>query len=251
TTPSTAQVIATAFSLDPVPRFFHLLVHVKSLISSYGPYTTYAGTTVFTRAPIPRSTKKSKPPSDFTLATSFAAAQDSVKSAQPDSPSKQDLQAFSLLWTATREVMEKITADGSLSQEVFGWGIIGLSAGYTPALSSPLFANKKNRSFESLKGRLHAALTALPSLNAVRPSEFQNVKAAAGLGVSPADKLNIQVKAWRETHICAQILLQRFKMEGWEGIRWGHGIMVVERWLMHLGLDNKVMEKKEVKGVED
>ncbi|KAF1957136.1 hypothetical protein CC80DRAFT_390097, partial [Byssothecium circinans] len=233
------EALKQAFSLYPIPRFHHLFAHAKALIRVHGPYTTYAGTTVFTRAPIPRSTKTSKPPSLKTIATSFAAAQDSATSAQPAGPSKEDLQVFNLLWSTTIDILEQILEDGELGHEVFGWGVYGLAAGYIGEPESPLFVPRKSQAFESLKRRLRAALTALPSLSgAAGRTELERVK--AGLGMMPAERIGQLVKARKETHICANLLMQRFRSEGWGGIRWGHVIAVVERWLQLLGKEDAV-----------
>jgi hypothetical protein len=73
-------------------RYSHLLSRSKALISIHGPYTTYSGTTIFTRAPIVRDSSEKMSTKDF--AVSLAAAQDCIYSAQVDGPAREDLATF-------------------------------------------------------------------------------------------------------------------------------------------------------------
>lgn len=248
--PSTAEVLAASISLDTIPRFLHLLAHAKLLISVHGPYSTQPGTTIFTRAPTQQPMDVSQRPSAKRLATSLAAAQDSIHTDQPAGPAQEDLQAFTLLWHATISVLDKLLDMTRLDQESFGWGVFGLSAGYgapnSPASSSPdpvaevssSSSQPPDPSFTQLKQRLYAALRALPSLSSPQHGRGQ-------YAMSGAQRVNQLVKAQREVHFCASLLVHKFRAEGWDGVRWGHGVEVATRWVRSLGL---VVGTEEVDG---
>jgi hypothetical protein len=204
-----------------IERFFHLLRHAKLLVERNGPYAIHRGTTVFTRAlsPHPR-----KDPSTKDLALSLAAAQDSMNSAQPSGPANSELDLFINLWETIITVLEEILARGSLPQEAFGWGIFGLSPGYMHAPGNDL--NAENL-FEKHKYRLRAALLALPSMDGRRRSEYI---------VSEKTNITTLVKARRECHTIAHLLLHRFRQEQWRRVRWFHVVSVAERWIGAFGL---------------
>jgi hypothetical protein len=52
--------------------------------------------------------------------------------------------------------------------------------------------------------------------------------------------VEVLAKANRQVHICASLVLQRFRQEGWHRIRWWHGVKVAERWVQRLGLEDKM-----------
>ncbi|KAI4658065.1 uncharacterized protein J4E79_007046 [Alternaria viburni] len=140
TLPPNKEILASAIHMTNTTRFLHLLSHAKALITLHGPYTTLPTTSVFSR-----SLKPSKPPKHpsssslsssttlKSLALTLAAAQDSTYStytAQPPSPTKSDLDFFTLLWDSSIVVLEEILSVGDLPQESFGWGVYGMAAGY-------------------------------------------------------------------------------------------------------------------------
>jgi hypothetical protein len=49
-------------------------------------------------------------------------------------------------------------------------------------------------------------------------------------------KIEVLAKANKEIHICANLLLQQFRREEWQRIRWYHTVAVAKRWAEHLGL---------------
>ncbi|PSN73452.1 hypothetical protein BS50DRAFT_543081 [Corynespora cassiicola Philippines] len=213
-----------ASTLDPISRFQHLLHHAKMLIASHGPYTTYPGTTVLTRAAHAR--ENIRPASTRTLAKSFAAAQDSASSAQPDGPAKDDLRLFQAVWEATIRALEKLIQDGNLDHESFGWGIYGLSSGYLPYLASE--NSSADDMFHSYRKRLHDALRILPRLNS-SSNESETVSSPG------AERVHNLTTARRHVHIFANLLCQKIG-GNWENLRWWHAIAVVERWIGKLGL---------------
>ncbi|KAF2676078.1 hypothetical protein K458DRAFT_322868 [Lentithecium fluviatile CBS 122367] len=227
-TPSTGEILATSSWLTPIPKFWHLLPHAKTLIRHYGPHTIFADTTVLVRANTPRSTKLEKLPSAKLLARSFAAAQDAHGSAQPDGPAKEDLELFTLLWRTTIEVVDQILEDGIADGEAFGWGVYGLSFGYIPSFPSPPSADNST-SFDALRQRLHTTLLTLPNVNNPQRERERS-------SISPAERVGRLVKARNEVHLCGTLLVQRFREEEWASVRWGHLIAVVERWLGNLEL---------------
>lgn len=222
--PANAVVLAQASHMSTISRFRFLLQHSKDLIETYGPYTTHENTTVLTRATTPRI--KPFGPSSKCMATSLAAAQDCIGSAQISGPAKEDLHIFKHLWDTTIELLEGVLATGDLDHESFGWGIWGLCAGYLYPPSEALY-----EVFEEHKHRLHEALLALPAIDA------PNRKREA-LIVSGERRVEVLAKANRQVHICASLVLQRFRQEGWHRIRWWHGIKVADRWLTKLGLED-------------
>lgn len=205
-----------------LPRFIHLLDESKALAKAHGPHTTYAGTSVFARAPIARKSSEQASSKDF--ATSLAAAQDCIESAQLDGAAKEDLAIFGRLSQSTNDALEKIIDSGDLDYETLGWGVYGLSAGYMVSTSrreaSPILAYKK---------RLHDALQKMPSIDSTVRKSLESVACCGG-------KINVLAKANREIHICANLLLQQFRREEWRRIRWYHAVAVVKRWA-DLGLD--------------
>jgi len=207
----------------PIQHFLHLLRQSKALIKVHGPYTTYAGTTVFSRAPMTRDATKE--PSAKDLALSLTAAQDCINSAQVEGPAKEDLILFKELWDITLLTLDTILEAGNLDHETFGWGMFGLSAGYINQASW-----KDDTHFLSLKTRLHDALLKMPSIDAPH-------RKTSAITLGAGGKVEILAKANREIHVCANLLLQQFQREGWKKIRWYHGVAVVERWIGSLGLD--------------
>ena len=203
-------------------RFRYLLQHTKALIHCHGPYTTHTNTTVFTHAANPSTNPHG--PSSKCMATSLAAAQDCIGSAQVPGPAKEDLHIFKHLWDTTIDVLEEVLATGDLDHESFGWGIWGLCAGYMYPPSEASY-----EMFEEHKYRLHEALLALPTIDSPRRRREE-------LMVKGEGRVEVLAKANRQVHICATLVLHRFRQEGWHRIRWWHGVKVAERWVARLGL---------------
>ena len=235
-----ANILVDASHLPTIARFHFLLNHSKALVHSYGPYTTHTGTTVFTRADPPRP--RPYGPSSRCIATSIAAAQDSVGSAQLPGLAKEDLHVFKYLWDTTVDVLEEVLATGDLDHESFGWGVLGLCAGYMYPPSEASY-----EMFEEHKHRLHEALLALPTIDSPRRKREE-------LFVKGEGRVEVLAKANRQVHICASLVLQRFRQEGWHRIRWWHGVKVAERWVQRLGLEDQVelldgqLEKEQPRG---
>jgi hypothetical protein len=239
-TPSTSAsssntvILREVFKKSIPARFFYLLQHANILIQQYGPYTTFTGTTVFTRTHQMRP--RLNQPSMKELATSLAAAQDSIGSAQLNSPAKDDLMIFKHLWDATTALLEDILEAGNLDHESFGWGVYGLAAGYIAPLS---LSEDSIDEFKSQKARLHDALLALPSMSSPERKREEIV-------VKGERRVEVLVKARRQVHICASLLAQHLRQEGWRRVRWGHGVKVAERWAEAAGL--KAESERGIKG---
>lgn len=233
-TPANVNVLTEAAHLPTISRFHYLLRHAKVLVHSHGPYTTHANTTVFTRATHP--TPKPYGPSSTCMAISLAAAQDCIGSAQVPGPAKEDLHIFKHLWDTTIDILEGVLATGDLDHESFGWGIWGLCAGYMYPPSEASY-----EVFEEHKHRLHEALLALPTMDSTRRK-----KTELGKGEG---RVELLAKANRQVHICASLVLQRFRQEGWHRIRWWHGMKVAERWVARLDLadDGELADGQEEK----
>ncbi|KAJ4324296.1 hypothetical protein N0V94_001354 [Neodidymelliopsis sp. IMI 364377] len=226
--PANANVLTDASHMSTIARFRYLLHYTKDLIHSHGPYATHTNTTVFTRASYPRT--KPYGLSSKCLAASLAAAQDCIGSAQIPGPAKEDLHIFKHLWDTTVVLLEEILATGDLDHESFGWGIYGLCAGYMYPPSEALY-----EVFEEHKHRLHEALLALPTTSSPRRKREE-------LYVQGEGKVEVLAKANRQVHICASLVLQRFRQEGWHRIRWWHGVKVAETWIVKLGLGDEEEE---------
>jgi hypothetical protein len=224
--PSNQLCVHALENMPIIPRFLHLLRQSKALIEAHGPHTTFTGTTVFSRAPLARNRTKDVSTKDFAL--SLAAAQDSAGSAQIDGPAKEDLAVFRYLWDTTVEVLESTIGTGDLDHETFGWGIFGLGAGYIGHASW-----QEDSTFLAHKTRLHDALLKMPSMDAPMRREKLSLKSGG--------HVDILAKANREIHICANLLLQRFRREEWRRIRWFHGVAIAQKWLGHLGLEPEVL----------
>jgi hypothetical protein len=112
--PLNKDVLAEAIPIANIERFLHLLHHAKSLEGRQGPYTKQHNATIFSCDV--RSPQRSKPQNTSlkTLALSLAAAQNYTYSAQPDGPTKDDLDVFTLLWASAVTVLEEILVRGSL-----------------------------------------------------------------------------------------------------------------------------------------
>lgn len=162
------------------------------------------------------------------MATSLAAAQDCVGSAQIPGPAKEDLHTFKHLWDTTVELLEMALATGDLDHESFGWGIWALCAGYMYPPSEAAY-----EMFEEHKHRLHEALLALPAIDSPMRQREE-------LAVSGESRVEVLAKANRQVHICASLILQRFRQEGWHRIRWWHGVKVADRWIAKLRLGDEV-----------
>ena len=224
TSTENADVSRDAFRMSDIERFFHLLRNAKSLIKVHGPYTTYSGTTVFSRAPIPH--ESSTVPSVKDIALSLAAAQDSIDSTQPEGPAIDDLALFRRLWETAITILEELFENEELGQDSFGWGIFGLASGYMhPPANNPAPRNL----FLLHKYRLHAALTSLPSMDSSVHKRNEYV-------VTEKTKIQVLVKARRDVHLCAILLLQQFRQEEWRRVRWWHAVAVTERWIERLDL---------------
>lgn len=63
------------------------------------------------------------------MATSLAAAQDSIGSEQVPGPAKDDLHMFRTAWDFTIDALEEL-ATSDLDHEFFGWRIWSMCAGY-------------------------------------------------------------------------------------------------------------------------
>jgi hypothetical protein len=107
-----------ADDLPTVPRFMHSFRQCKALVVTHGVYTTYAGTTVFSRAPMERDSTKDATAKE--LALSFAAAQDCAGSAQIEGVSDEDLDVFRRLWESTIAALETVIEAGNLDHETLG-----------------------------------------------------------------------------------------------------------------------------------
>lgn len=223
--------------MSNIERFFHLLRTANSLIGHYGPHTTFSGTTVFTRAPVPRPSTTVPLPEEVAL--SLAAAQDSINSAQPKGPSNDDLLLFTHLWETTITLLEQLLETEDLDQESFAWGIFGLASGYMhPPASTLAPCNLVSQH----KNRLHAALTSLPSMDSSARNRNEYM-------VSESTKIRVLVKARKEIHLCANLLLLQFREEDWRRVRWWHTIAVAERWIGRLGLGPADMARRAEDGL--
>jgi hypothetical protein len=201
-------------------RRSRLLLRSQALISIHGPYTTYSGTTIFTRAPLVRDSSGEMSTKDS--AVSLAAAQDCIYSAQVDGPAREDLAAFERLSETTIEVPEILLNTADLDYITMGWGIYGLSAGYMEHTS------REKSPFLSFKFRLHDALQKMPTIDSTTRKEIDSVACYGG-------DIAMLAQANREIHICANLMLQQFRRKEWKRIRWYHMIAVAQRWLDHWG----------------
>lgn len=189
-----------------IPKFRETLGETQSLLRVHGPYTIYAGTSVFSRAPIPRDS--SKDVSTEEMARSLAAAQDCFGSAQPKGPARDDLAVFEQLWRITVSVLETITRSDDLNHETLGWGMFGMCAGHVGYGSS-----QEEETFLSLKKRLHIALRTMPSMDAPIRKHERNLAKLTGGSTASLANLN------REINITANLLLQQFRREEYRKIR--------------------------------
>jgi hypothetical protein len=228
--PQSNETVSSVDDMPLIPRFFHLLNESKALVYTHGPYTNFAGTTVFSRAPTERDTNIQVSKKD--LAISLAAAQDCAGSAQLGGPAKDDLAVFEDLWNTTIEVLEMILVSCQLHHEMFGWGIIGLCAGYIGHSHW-----REDSEFVALKGRLHDALKAMSSIDSLYRKNKESVANAGGA-------LEYLARNNRAIHVCANLLLQQFRREEWSRIRWYHAVAVAERWIENLGLGNELARRE-------
>ncbi|KAF1977290.1 hypothetical protein BU23DRAFT_564819 [Bimuria novae-zelandiae CBS 107.79] len=228
---STSGAVAKAFSLDAFARFSYLWAHAQSLIRLHV-YTTRQGSKIFTQAGQAPSSPST--PSKKVFAYSLAVAQDCSHTPQPAGPANDDLQFFKLLWNATTDVFEKMLEEANLDLEVCGWGVNGLTAGYTELQTTSAAEKTK---FIVYKGRLKAALNSLPSLSSPHSSPDS--------GVTPHRRVFMLTKARREVNICSNMLLQQFRSEGWTIVRWYHGIAVAESWVGNLNMRQALVVTEE------
>jgi hypothetical protein len=229
--PQSDEIVSSVDDMPLIPRFFHLLNESKTLVYAHGPYTNFAGTTVFSRAPVKCHTKRGL--STKRLAISLAAAQDCAGSAQLGGPAKDDIAVFERLWNTTIELLEMILVSCQLHHEMFGWGIIGLCAGYIGHSHW-----REDSEFVALKGRLHDALKAMPSMDSPYRKNKESVTNAGGA-------LEYLARNNRAIHVCANLLLQQFRREEWSRIRWYHAVAVAERWIENLGLGNELARREQ------
>jgi hypothetical protein len=152
---------------------------------------------------------------------SFAAAQDCTGTAQVEGAAKDDLRIFEDLHDTTTAILDQYLEPGRIQHDTLGWIIIAFCSGYIPHTKW-----HEDSLFLSHKTRLKDALLQLPSLRPNRPQSEV---------VFDGNRLSVLTKANREVHICANLLLQQFKNEGWRRIRWFHAIAVAENLLGHLG----------------
>lgn len=96
--------------------------------------------------------------------------------------------------------------------------------------------------FEDRKHRLHEALLATPNMDSPRRRKE--------LVVEGEGTVEILAKAHRQVHICANLVLQRFRQEGWHRIRWWHGIQVAEIWIERLRLADEMKAAEEEHDLE-
>ncbi len=209
-------------SIQIIPHFLKLLREVQDLIHTFGPYETHLN--VFIRSiNSPESTAQD---AVRTLAASFAAAQDSISTPQPSGPAKDDLALIQRLWPTTLAALDYLLGTGNLDSEALGWGVFGLASGYIGS-SDPLFLSRKTR--------LHNALRLLPSMD--QPGEkWKEYRAEMSRAVG---KVHVLANVRAEIHVCATMLLQGFRREEWRTVRWYQAVMVVERWIGHLGLGER------------
>ena len=206
------SVLEAAASLSIGARFKYLLTHTRFLVQHHGPYLINEHTQHLT------CTSRRQPQlSPVRFADSLAAAQDSLSVTQPEGPIFEDLKIFVLLWDTTTRLLETIIDSHNLSLESFGWGAMGLAAGFIEA----------DELVSSHKQRLHTALTSLPTLTE-RTSAIQ-------IGTAPDGRTHSLGSATRTTHTYAKLLVEEMRKD-WSRIRWAHVVLVVERWVGHLGL---------------
>jgi hypothetical protein len=210
-----------------ISQFLHLLHQSTSLIQTHGPYTTYTGTTIFSRAPSGKYTSNRASKKD--LAISLAAAQDCAGRAQVERPAKDDLTIFQHLWNTTISVLELVLETGELHHEMLGWGVIGLCAGYVGHAHW-----REDSLFLSLKTRLQDALKKMPSMEPTHRRIKDGVANAGGM-------VGYLAKANREIYVCANLLLQQFRREEWQQIRWYHAAAVAQRWTENLSLNDEAV----------
>jgi hypothetical protein len=208
-------------SLPTIPRYHNLLRQARTLVQAHGRHTTQAGTTIFTRAPVARDSTKQPTAKD--LAVSLAAAQDSIGVAHLDGPAKDDLAVFKRLWDTTVDLLEEMIRSGDLSLEAFGWGMFGLSIGYT----NHILWNEDTE-YLANKTRLHDALVQLPSMDSTKSR-------GDTLVVRGGDRIQSIARVNRQVYTCGHLLLQQFRREDWKRIRWFHGVAVAQRWMGSLG----------------
>jgi hypothetical protein len=125
---------------------------------------------------------------------------------------------------AAIEVLDIVLNSGGLDYETLGWGLYGLSAGHMVSAS-----RRKASPILSYKKRLYEALRKMPSMNSMARKDLDSIACCGG-------KIEVLAKSNREIHICANLLLQHFRRDGWRRIRWYHAVAVAKRWIDHLGL---------------
>ncbi|KAF2020931.1 hypothetical protein BU24DRAFT_446054 [Aaosphaeria arxii CBS 175.79] len=231
---SSAAILQHAQSLTPVPRFHFLLHHTERLCQLHTHATIPSN--IFNRESLPPS----QSPPDLTptrFASSLSAAQDASHTAQPAGPAYDDLRVFSALWQTTIALLDNIlSAHAVLSLEAFGWGVYGLSSGLIE--TDALVLNHK--------ARLHTALSSLPYLTGRKRARKDDSGVMVGylkdsmvVRLSEDGRVHSLTSARRSVHVCAWLLVQGMRKEGWDGVRWGHGVRVCEGWMKLLGWEDE------------
>jgi hypothetical protein len=161
----------------------------------------------------------------------LAAAQDALPYPQPEGPALDTLQVLQYLWSTSVHLLNQIIASNTLSLEVFGWGVYGLTGGFT----------SEDELVQGHRTRLHNALTEFPEL--ARPFTERNLDAA--------QRQSRLTRARRSIHICAVMLLQTVRRD-WMKLRWGFVVLLCESWLKHFRADEELegVEEPEEAGIE-
>ena len=92
------------------------------------------------------------------------------------------------------------------------------------------------------KERLKDALCMMPSL------DVGGIR--RGMGMGGRTTTEALTRARRDIHTLGHILLYEFRKGGWKRVRWGHAVMVAERWVGAFGVGRKEGGKEEVAKVE-
>lgn len=224
----TTPAFQPALPVDPVARFRELLRVCTTLINTNGPYRCTKNKH-FKRAKLPPS----KPLRSRQVQHSLACAQDALPYPQLPGPANNDLQIFASLWNTTLQLLTHILANNTLSLYSRGHGVYGLSADY----NHPYLTPGSIAEFGARRAKLHQALLQLPSLEAEHVRQERD-----RIVLLRAERVEGLARTNREVHNNATLMVHtmrgdRWGMGGWEGLRWFHGVVVVEAWLRNLGME--------------